>query len=172
MTSRCDCCPCRGCKCGRRRDAAVLGRRLINHQAVPVLDARRCSVVYIKSTAVASRSASFAGAAKPKWEMRFDLTRCAAHLSVVNAYFVDRSPGPREIPLLLLPLLSGIQHLQRRLAQLNAAVQGSKRFFCGTLNAETLPLSYQTTPQFIRTPSLHPLPPLTHTARVLPAGRW
>ena len=48
VTSRCDCCPCRGCKCGRQRDAAVLGKRLINHQAVPVFDARRCSVVYIK----------------------------------------------------------------------------------------------------------------------------
>ena len=101
-----------------------------------------------------------------------DLTRCAAHLPVANAYFVDSSPVAREIPLPLLPLLPGIQHLQRRRRWLDAAVQGSKRLVCGVLNAETLPLSYQTTPQFIRTPSLHPLPPLTHTARVLPAGRW
>ena len=30
----------------------------------------------------------------------------------------------------------------------------------------------QTHQQTHRTPSLHPLSPLTHTARVLPAGRW
>ena len=55
-----------------RQEAA----RLIDHQAVHVLDARRCSVVYMTScTAAASRSALFGGAAKHIWEMRFDLTR-------------------------------------------------------------------------------------------------
>ena len=72
----------------------------------------------------------------------------------------------REIPLLLLPLQAQIQHLRRRLAQLDAAVKGSKKLVLVVSNADTLPLSYQTTPHFIRMPSLHPLPPLTHTARV------
>ena len=47
VPTRGDSCRCRGRESGRRRDAAVLGRRLINHQAVHVLDARRCSVVSI-----------------------------------------------------------------------------------------------------------------------------
>ena len=100
----------------------------------------------------------------------------AAHSSVVYVCVMDRSQGPREIPLLLLPSPSRNSTFAEAAGTAQRGSAGQQKVGlwhsnCGVLNAKTLPSSYQTTPQFIRTPSLHPMPPLTHTACVLPAGR-
>ena len=104
VTTRGDSCRCHGRESGRQRDATVLGRRLIDHQAVHVIDARRCSEVYNASTAVVAQRLRLAGAAKPVEENLCSPFSSAAHSCVSDVCFVDTSLEPQEVSLLVLPL--------------------------------------------------------------------
>ena len=108
-------------------------------------------------------------------------TVCASRASLSNMCFVATRPSHSAGPSHLRPRGQDELLLRKRLRRLDAAVQGSRRLVGRVSNAETLPLSYQSTPHFIRTPSLHQMPPLTlaahapcrqrYASRMVTAGR-
>ena len=102
--------------------------------------------------------------------MGFILGPCPSCACLPDMHLLAIWPFDSLTPFHPSPLWQEFQHSQWPPRPPAAAVSMSRGCAGVPSKAETLPLSYQTTPDFASTPSLSPLPPLTHIAHV-PCGQ-